>query len=35
MDIRDIEIFLTLAEELHFGKAAARPHLTQARASVR
>ncbi|MEU9074101.1 LysR family transcriptional regulator [Kitasatospora sp. NPDC004745] len=33
MEIRDIEVFLTLAEELHFGRAAARLHLTQARVS--
>ncbi|GAA0597697.1 LysR family transcriptional regulator [Streptomyces crystallinus] len=33
MEIRDIEIFLTLAEELHFGRAATRLHLTQARVS--
>ncbi|MFJ8623293.1 LysR family transcriptional regulator [Kitasatospora sp. NPDC093550] len=33
MDVREIEIFLTLAEELHFGRAAARLHLTQARVS--
>ncbi|OAR27171.1 LysR family transcriptional regulator [Streptomyces sp. ERV7] len=33
MEIRDIEIFLTLADELHFGRAAARLHLTQARVS--
>lgn len=33
MEIRDIEIFLTLAEELCFGKAAARLHLMQARVS--
>ncbi|MEU1012166.1 LysR family transcriptional regulator [Streptomyces sp. NPDC005890] len=33
MEVREIEIFLTLAEELHFGRAAARLHLTQARVS--
>ncbi|MFI9558507.1 LysR family transcriptional regulator [Nonomuraea endophytica] len=33
MDLRDIEIFLTLAEELHFGRTAERLHLTQARIS--
>ncbi|MEV0145605.1 MULTISPECIES: LysR family transcriptional regulator [unclassified Nonomuraea] len=33
MEIRDIEIFLTLAEELHFGRAAARLHVSQARVS--
>ncbi|GAA4879442.1 LysR family transcriptional regulator [Kitasatospora terrestris] len=33
MELREIEIFLTLAEELHFGRAAARLHLTQARVS--
>ena len=31
MDLRDIEIFLTLAEELHFGRTAERLHLTPAR----
>nr|WP_206314166.1 LysR family transcriptional regulator [Streptomyces coryli] len=31
--MRDIEIFLTLAEELHFGRTAERLHLTQARVS--
>lgn len=33
MDLRDIEIFVTLAEELHFGRTAARLHLSQARVS--
>ncbi|MFE3629091.1 LysR family transcriptional regulator [Streptomyces goshikiensis] len=33
MEMREIEVFLTLAEELHFGRAAARLHLTQARVS--
>ncbi|MFI7129308.1 LysR family transcriptional regulator [Nonomuraea sp. NPDC050153] len=33
MEIRDIEIFLTLAEELHFGRAADRLHVSQARVS--
>ncbi|WP_433258638.1 LysR substrate-binding domain-containing protein [Streptosporangium sp. CA-135522] len=33
MELRDIEIFLTLAEELHFGRTAARLHVTQARVS--
>ena len=33
MEIRDIEIFLTLAEELHFGRTAARLHISQARVS--
>ncbi|MFI9814345.1 LysR family transcriptional regulator [Saccharothrix variisporea] len=33
MELRDIEIFLTLAEELHFGRAAARLHVSQARIS--
>jgi DNA-binding transcriptional LysR family regulator len=31
MDTVDIEIFLTLAEELHFGRTAERLHLTQPR----
>jgi DNA-binding transcriptional LysR family regulator len=30
---RDIEIFLTLAEELHFTRAAQRLHVTPARVS--
>jgi len=29
VELRDIEIFLTLAEELHFGRAAAREHIGQ------
>ncbi|HEX6684512.1 MAG TPA: LysR family transcriptional regulator [Candidatus Limnocylindrales bacterium] len=33
MDIRDIEIFLTLAKELHFGHTAERLHVSQARIS--
>lgn len=33
MERRDIEIFLTLAEELHFGRTAARLHVTTARVS--
>lgn len=33
MELRDIEIFLTLAEELHFGRTAGRLHVSQARVS--
>ncbi|MFJ9371128.1 LysR family transcriptional regulator [Nocardia sp. NPDC101769] len=33
MELRDIEIFLVLAEELHFGRTAQRLHLSQARIS--
>jgi DNA-binding transcriptional LysR family regulator len=33
MELRDIEIFLTLAEELHFGRAAERLRVTPARVS--
>ena len=33
MELRDIEIFLTLAEELHFSRTADRLHVTQARVS--
>ncbi|MFE7110878.1 LysR family transcriptional regulator [Streptomyces sp. NPDC057575] len=33
MEIRDIEIFLTLAQELHFGRTAARLHVSPARVS--
>lgn len=33
MELRDIEIFLTLAEELHFGRTAERLHVTPARVS--
>jgi DNA-binding transcriptional LysR family regulator len=33
MELRDIEIFLILAEELHFGRAAQRLYVSQARVS--
>ncbi|MFC4012167.1 LysR family transcriptional regulator [Nonomuraea purpurea] len=33
MGLREIEIFLTLAEELHFGRAAERMYLSQSRVS--
>ncbi|ROQ66337.1 LysR family transcriptional regulator [Streptomyces sp. 840.1] len=33
MELRDIDIFLTLAEELHFGRTAERLHVSQARVS--
>lgn len=33
MELRDIEIFLTLAEELHFGRTAERLHISQSRVS--
>ncbi|MEU9205252.1 LysR family transcriptional regulator [Streptomyces sp. NPDC048332] len=33
MELREIEIFLTLAEELHFGRTADRLHVTRARVS--
>ncbi|MGW6054127.1 LysR family transcriptional regulator [Streptomyces sp. NPDC055189] len=33
MELRDIEIFLTLAEELHFGRSADRLHVSPARVS--
>lgn len=33
MELRDIEIFLTLAEELHFGRTAERLYVSQARIS--
>ncbi|HUR07074.1 MAG TPA: LysR family transcriptional regulator [Nonomuraea sp.] len=33
VELRDIEIFLVLAEELHFGRTAARLHVSQARVS--
>ncbi|MBE1592110.1 LysR family transcriptional regulator [Nonomuraea angiospora] len=33
VELRDIEIFLTLAEELHFSRTAERLHITQARVS--
>jgi DNA-binding transcriptional LysR family regulator len=29
MEIQDVQVFLTVAEELHFGRAAERLHLTQ------
>lgn len=29
MDVTEIEVFLTLAEELHFGRTAQRLHLPQ------
>ncbi|MEU1180552.1 LysR family transcriptional regulator [Streptomyces sp. NPDC005820] len=32
-ELRDVEIFLTLAEELHFGRTAERLHVSQARVS--
>lgn len=33
VELRDIGIFLTLAEELHFGRTADRLHVSQARVS--
>lgn len=33
MELREIEIFLALAEELHFGRTADRLHVTPARVS--
>ncbi|WP_206305960.1 LysR substrate-binding domain-containing protein [Streptomyces sp. RFCAC02] len=33
MELRDIEIFLALAEELHFGRTAEKLHISQARVS--
>jgi DNA-binding transcriptional LysR family regulator len=33
MDTEEIEVFLTLAEELHFGRTAARLRLPQPRVS--
>ncbi|MFD9637391.1 LysR family transcriptional regulator [Streptomyces violascens] len=33
MERRDLEIFLTLADELHFGRTAERLHVSQARVS--
>jgi len=33
VELRDIEVFLTLAEELHFGRTAERLHVTPARVS--
>ena len=33
MELRDIEIFLTLAEELHFGRTAERLHVSAPRVS--
>jgi DNA-binding transcriptional LysR family regulator len=33
MELRDIEIFLALAEELHFGRTAQRLHVTRSRVS--
>jgi DNA-binding transcriptional LysR family regulator len=33
MELRDIEIFLTLADELHFGRTAERLHITPSRVS--
>ena len=33
MELREIEIFLVLADELHFGRTAERLHLSTARVS--
>src|SRR5438309_5099875 len=33
IELREIRVFLTLAEELHFGRTAERLHLTQSRVS--
>jgi hypothetical protein len=33
VELREIEVFLTLAEELHFGRTAERLHLTSSRVS--
>jgi|GEM_PF-6490036 len=33
MELRDIEIFLTLAEKLHFGRTAELLHITPSRVS--
>ncbi|MFF0250620.1 LysR family transcriptional regulator [Streptosporangium sandarakinum] len=33
MELRDIEIFLTLARELHFGRTAEHLHVTPPRVS--